>query len=261
MRSAWYGIAVLAVSAAVSLPVMALTDKQITEKLNIVPAFAIVNKQGSPLVGRIKTDKEEVGVVPIFTDGDLAQKNFDQFKKSAPADVVTSYQIIPISLGEAFEAARKERQNKDSKVQYLFRPPIEATQSALELAQKTDPKLKDFPGIPVFFLGKAGQPTITINRGSEKYLPFYFSQKDLKVQWEQIKKDKPDLVGKADIQVAVLENVLNLMLDSKNEQSSQNITFVPDSEALKFVETIQKNLPAGFANKSGALTPTPAAKP
>ncbi|WP_287128223.1 Tic22 family protein, partial [Candidatus Cyanaurora vandensis] len=234
------------------------TDKQVSEKLNNVPAFAIVNKEGKPLIVPVKEKdaKEEVGVIPVFTDGDLASKNYAEFQKNAP-DASKLYQIIPIRLGEAFDAARTERQNKESKIRYYFQPDPEDQKKALALAKQTKSDIKEFPWIPVFFLGKGGQPVV-FTKGSEQSLPFFFSEDDLQKQWQLLKKDKPDMAIKAEIQVASLYQILDFMLDAKNDKEAQAITFIPAEDALKYVDTIQKNLPSGFA-KDGAPATTPVA--
>ncbi len=260
----------VALLLTLTTPVKALTDRQIIDKLNTIPAFAIVTKEGNPLVGRIKTDKEDVGVIVVFIDGTLARKSFDDFKKNAPPDVSKLYQVVPISLGEAFEAARKEGQNKDSKIRYSFQAAPETVQSALAKAQKVDANLKEFPGLPVFYLGRGTEP-LTFTRGmflpgkdgkpivypriTEPLLPFFFKEKDVDDLYTQLKEVQPDLASKASVQVMSLFRVLDLMLDPKNERLGQAVNFVADEDALKYVDTIQKALPPNFLKDA----PKPAA--
>jgi len=231
----------------------------VTEKLNNIPACAIINKEGRPLIvpTKAKDSKTDIGVIPVFTDGALAAKNYAEFQKSAP-DVSKLYQIVPIRLGEAFDAARQEKKNKDSKIQYFFQASPDFQKKALAIVKKGKSDIKEFPWIPVFFLGKAGQPVI-FKRGSEQTLPFFFSETDLQKQWEILKKTKPDMASKAEIEVASLYQILDFMLDAKNDKDSQAITFVPDEQALKFVDEFQGKLPKDFISKPPETKPeTPA---
>ncbi len=257
MRVFWHTALALFLGATLSAPATALTNRQVAEKLNSIPAFAIVTKDGQPLIVPIKNEKETVNVIPVFTDAKVAEQNYAEFKKNAPANIATRYQLIPIPLGEAFESARLEGEKKDSKVRYYFQAGPDALKRALTLAQQIETTLKEFPGIPLFFLGKDGEPVV-FSRGSEQLLPFFLSEVDLLKQWEEIKKLKPDVANQASVQVMSIYQVIEFMLDTKNDKSSQSITFVADEQSLKFVDDIRKNLPPEFSSKS---TPKATDKP
>jgi hypothetical protein len=259
MKSFWYGT--LALALMVGTPVKALTVQQVTEKLNSIPAFVIVNAKGDTPTIRIKNDKEDLNIVPVFTDGPLAQTNFAELKKKAP-DAIKDLRVIPIFLGKAFEAAHNEGTKKDSKVTFDFQASLKTQQEALNLAKKKDKDVKNFPGIPLFFLGTEGRPLI-FTQGDQQQLRFYFSKADIGKLLAELQKNKPELTTKTEIQVASLYNILNFMLDSKNDKDSQSIIFIPDEEAIKFAVAMQKTIPApaAAATPAAAVPAPPKADP
>jgi Tic22-like family len=257
-------------------PVSALPERQIITKLNEIPVFTILNQQGSPLVGRVKgQDGQDKGIVPFFLDPKQAQIYYDDYQKKAPPDVKTKFRLVVITLGEAVVAARDEAKNKDSKLRYVFQPAVEAQQVALTLLKKTAPKLKQYPGTPVFFVGKSeteptffnrglylqgkdGNPVVS-PKGTEPLIPFFFNARDAEDLLQLVKKNKPK--DNTTLHVLGLFQVLDLMADDKNNELTQAISFSPDDAALQFVTTLQKTTPPDFLKPKAPSLPEPTPEP
>jgi len=254
-------------------PGFALPKEQVTERLNVIPVFAVVSEEGRPLVAKVKDKDQEIGVIPIFSDPKAAQSNYEEFKKTAPPEIKEKYRLIVLSLGNAVEAARIEGQNKESKIRYTFQPSTKAQQEALALIKKVAPDLKQFPGVPVFYLGKQGDQPLFLNRGVyfqgkdgkpvispkgvEPTIPMFFSAKDAQDLLELIKKNQPN--AKLDVQVLGLFQLVELMQDDKNNQLAQAITFIPDDDTLQLVAKLQQTLPPNFFKSKPAPAPATSA--
>jgi ribosome assembly protein YihI (activator of Der GTPase) len=224
------------------LPAFALSEKEVITKLNAIPAFSIVDNKGKPLLLTAKTDKN-VAYLNFYLDAEVAEKNMQAFQ-TQNASVAKNYRIGLVSLGQAYKIVREQAKKKDNKLRFQFLSSTKDLATATELAQKRDPKIKNFVGVPLFFVSGGSDPQkqgiLTLKRDGKEYLPMFFSEDDLQKNLVQLKQSGKELPKELSIQVATLDAIVGTMLGGKNDTDSEKITFVPAKTALQYVQKLQK---------------------
>lgn len=227
------------------LPAFALSEKEVITKLNAIPAFSIVDNKGKPLLLTPKTDKN-VAYLNFYLDADIAQKAMEVFQ-TQNASAAKNYRIGLVSLGQAYKIAKEQAKKKDNKVRFQFLSNSKDLSMATELAQKKDPKMKNFVGVPLFFVSGGSDPKkqgiLTLKRDGKEYLPMFFSEDDLQKNLVQLKQSGKNLPKELSIQVATLDAIVGTMLGGKSDADAGKITFVPAKSAIEYVQKLQKSAP------------------
>ncbi|AGY57471.1 Tic22 family protein [Gloeobacter kilaueensis] len=222
-----------------ALPVLALSEDQLVAKLNAVPVFTIIDAKGSPLL-LIPKQQKDIGILNFYLDSTLAQQAIKLVKDQNP-DKGKVYQVASTALGRAYTAIKQEREKKDSKVRFQFLSSPASIQYAYQVAKKKDPNLKNFQGVPVFFLtGGDRRGILTLKRNGQEFLPMFFSEVDLQRNLAALRKGRSDLPGNLSVEVATLDSVVGTMLSGQSDKDAEKITFIPSRAALEYAKTLQK---------------------
>jgi hypothetical protein len=259
MKHLRLGIAIGLVSSAVLAvqPADALSDAQITEKLQSIPVIMLTDKSGSPLVGQLN-DKQK----GVFTEVYLGQKEVNatlQKLKATNPTVAKQLQVRVVTLGDVYK--NQLSNSGDKKLNFLVIPSETQVKSAISLLRKSDPaKAQQFNGVPLF-VGIAGKPRgyVSINSVQEKkrIIPIFFDKEQLQAVLDRFKKDQPSLAPTTEIQVISLDSLLTQMR-AKNEPFYGQIVLARSREMAEYVAS-----PAGQAKPITESKPIvkPAAKP
>ncbi|MBC8121659.1 MAG: hypothetical protein H7Y22_07470 [Gemmatimonadaceae bacterium] len=234
-------LACLMLAALHTPAALALPEDKLIGKLNSIPVFTVVDAKGSPLLLKTK-DKTEAALLNFYLDASLAQQAMQAIRKQ-DAKVAQGYKVSLTGLGQAYRVAKEQRQKKDNKVQFQFLSSPQSVQTAFDIAKKQNPQLKNFPSVPIFFL--AGGPKkgiLTLNRDGKEYLPMFLSKDDLDRNLRELKQTKPDMAKQLSVEVATLDSVVGTILDTKNDDESSKITFIPAQKALEYAQTLQKSV-------------------
>lgn len=224
------------------LSAFALSETEVVTKLNTIPAFSIVDAKGNPLLLTPKADKK-VAYLNFYLDAEVAQQAMQAFQTQNAA-MAKSYRVGLISLGQAYKIVKEQAKKKENKVRFQFLSARKDLVTATEIAQKKDPNLKNFVGVPLFFVSGGAdtqkQGILTLKRDGKEYLPMFFSEDDLQKNLVQLKQSGKNLPKELSIQVATLDSVVSTMLAGKNDKDSEKITFVPSKTSLEYVQKMQK---------------------
>ncbi|HEY9702093.1 MAG TPA: Tic22 family protein [Allocoleopsis sp.] len=216
---------------------LAIPQEQIIKKLQPIPVFAITDAQGTFLVASVNEGQKKSAVTGVFLSKKDAEAFVERLKKENPT-LAKTVKIVPTPLAEIYKL-QEQNKNKPDALIFAFVPTDKQTQSALTLIRKTEPTATKFLGVPLF-AAKAGKNKgyLTIEKGNQKIIPFFFDREQLQTLVDNFKKQQPKEAQNIEIQVVPLEGMLGY-LQTKNEPELNNIVIFPSMEGIEFLRTLQ----------------------
>ena len=208
---------------------MALTEAEILEKLNSVLVFAVTDSNGAPLVATMEAEST-ASVAGVFISRQDAITFVDNLKQQNP-DLASAVQVTPVPLGQVYKMSLNA-----SEIQFDYVPVQQQVNSARELLNQ-----QEFSGVPLFI---AKQNTseggyLTIQRGEQEVIPFFFHKEDLQGMLENFKAQQPDLISSVEIDVVSLEGLLQTF-QQEDDQFLNRIVLIPPRETIQFIESLRQ---------------------
>ncbi|GAB4212281.1 MAG: hypothetical protein OHK0012_06220 [Synechococcales cyanobacterium] len=239
--TAWGQAATPAPTAAQDGP---MSRNEVAERLNIVPVFTIVGKDGAPVLANIPRDGKQVQVASFWLDQNQANAVIEQIKKTSP-DIASQAQVVPMSLGYAYQMAEGE---KPAGLDIVFQvlPGEGEAKTALELAKKSGESITEFPGVPLFYGISETGGLLTVEREGVEIIPFFFSATDLQNALQRMSGENADVVKQARIEVTSLAQVVDQMLDGNAKSEVRKIAFVPARSALEYIQKLPPGQQTGL---------------
>lgn len=228
---------------AAPAPAGPLSTAQVAERLNLVPVFTIVSNEGTPVLQNVtRSDGQSIQLVNFWVGKEQADAAITEIQQSNP-DVASQSQVIPISLGEAYQISESQDPEAQN-IAFQVLPRNADVQSALQLLQANGEQVNEFPGVPLFY-GISDQGLLTIEKDGVEIVPFFFDHQDLKTTLDRAGQANPGVVQSTSIQVTSLGQVVETMKDPQAQGDVQKIAFVPARASLEFVQSMasQLNLP------------------
>lgn len=224
-------------------PAMALSEEQLMQKLQQVPVFTITNAEGAPLVASVPNGQGNTGnssVTGVFISQQDAQAFIEKLKTQNP-QLANTVRVTPVPLGEVYRMAEANQSNPE-RVIFDLVPMQRQVDSALTLLRQEGQQVNQFPGVPLFYAsGGPDQGYLTIQRGNEQVIPFFFNKEDLMSLIERYKQQQPNQqLSNVEIEVANLQQVIEVMKTS-NDQQLDKIILVPARESLDYVRSLQQS--------------------
>ncbi len=232
-----------------------MTQAEVAERLNIVPVFVVVSQDGTPILANVEQEGTNVQVANFWLDKVQADEAIKQIQAANP-DIGSQAQVLPISLGYAYEVAESEKVNNGDVV-FQVLPRQTDLQSALAIVQangQTD--IQEFPGIPLFY-GVSDQGLLTVERDGVEVVPFFFSQNDLTTTLQRASGSDPSIASATRVEVTTLSQVVDSMLDPNAETDVSKIAFVPAKEALEVIQSLDPEVFNNLFDDGSANPPIP----
>lgn len=236
------------------IPALAISETEITQKLNEVPVFLVTNQEGVPLsrpLEKPKNDQTAGGAVTgVYMSQQEAQAFVQQLQQSKPKDpkkakMFDSLQVTPVPLGLIYKQLQDSK-NKPNRLVFAFKPVEREVQGAMKLLRSKGQKVEQIRSVPLFlvrFAQDKGYVSIKPKTGNEEFIPLFLSKKDAEGLLQQVKPKYP----KADIHVVDVDNVIKTLQD-KNDKWLEQVVFWPSPEARQFIQKLpQKKVPAPSA--------------
>ena len=246
------GSAIMGSALIGGMPVLALPQEQILQKLGPVPVFTITDNKGAPLVASASNTQNKGSLAGVFINQKDAQAFVAQLKTKNP-NLAKTVRVVPVSLGEVYKLDQAN-QNKPNALDVAYVPSKQQVDSALALLRQNGQKVNRFNGTPLF-VAKAGKQEgyLTIKQANQQVIPFFFNKEELQTMLDRFKKQQPSLASTIKIQVVNLEGVLKT-LQTGNDQQLNQIMLIPPRESIEFVRSLQ---PAAAQNQNRpAATPS-----
>jgi Tic22-like family len=249
-----------------NVPVLALTEQQVKEKLDSVPVYLITNSQGLPLSRPLPEgqngQKSTGSVTGVYLSRQEAQsfiKELQNLKGKDPKmeEVVKSLQVTAVPLGVIYQQLQQSK-NQPNRLLFAFKPVDTEVKGALELLRQSGQQVNQFKSVPVFavrFSPEQGYVPIQLKTENQQLIPLFLSKQDAQGLLTQVKPKFP----KADIQVIDVDGVIKTLQD-KNDNWLSQVVLVPSPESREYIKTLPRegNKPAATPSGSGnkpAVTP------
>ncbi|MDY6785707.1 MAG: Tic22 family protein [Cyanobacteriota bacterium] len=211
-----------------SFPALALPPAQVVETLGVTPVFYIVSSDNKLLFVSAENNQR---VAPRFLSQQDAQQFLTNLQQSNP-QIANGARIAVSPLGELYQLDI-ENANQQQDVQFQYVPTEQQARNATTLDQS-------FAGAPLFY-ATVGQESVTIQQNGETVVPFFFEKEGLMRMVDRFKQAQPDRASQVQIEVVALENVIETLRTSSDNNLSQ-LVLVPSEASLQFIESVQQQI-------------------
>jgi Tic22-like family len=214
-------------------PIQALPESQIVDKLQGIPVFALTDSDNFLLTASLSNETGKPAKGGAFFSQSDAKTFLQKLQKENP-NLAKQVTIRPISLSEVYKA----QMNLDpaKRVDILYVPNQNQVKAALNIAQKSEPSLKQFSGVPLFVAknSKKGTYLTITSKDSKSVVPLFFDRDQLQPLIDRAKQQQPN--STIEVQVLTLETVLDGMR-SKNDPLYESLVFGPSREGLEVLRS------------------------
>ncbi|MBE9078041.1 hypothetical protein IQ241_12175 [Romeria aff. gracilis LEGE 07310] len=215
-----------------AIPAIALTEAEVAQKLDSVPAFVLLDPQGSLIVANLVAEAEqgqriELPVLYVFLDGQDAETFLQDARQDNPEQFGSGAQVSWVELGALYQEAQVERE-QPLELAYMVQDDDLAAAQTLN---------SDYPGgVPVYTAVDTDGSYLLVPENEELVLPVFFSRSDLEALLAEIGEVNPETVADLQVDVLPLESLLAQMENNDTEEFSK-IRLVPDSEAIEYIRS------------------------
>jgi hypothetical protein len=222
-------VSLLGSTLLAATPIQALPESQIVEKLQGIPVFALTDSDNLLLTASVANEQGRPAKGGAFFSQADAKTFLQKLQKENP-NLAKQVTVRPVSLSELYKAQMSLDPSK--RVDILYVPNQNQVKTALNLAQKTEPSLKQFNGVPLFFakVSKKGTYLTVLGKNSKPVVPLFFDRDQLQPMIDKFKQQQPN--ANVEVQVLTLENALDGMR-SKNDPFYDSLLFGPSREGLE----------------------------
>jgi hypothetical protein len=209
---------------------LALPEAEVIQTLATVPVFTIADSQGAPLVASGEGDAKIAGV---FLSQKDAQNFINKLKTENP-DLGSKVQVVPVSLGEVYQLAEENKKQADG-LNFTYVP----VQAQVEAAKKFGEQYQG--GVPLFVArGGQDQGYLTVQKGEEEFIPFFFEQQQIEQMVARFKQEQPSLASTVKIEVVPLEGII-ATLQKSDDALLKKIMLVPSQESIQFLQSLSQS--------------------
>ncbi|WP_066381577.1 MULTISPECIES: Tic22 family protein [unclassified Anabaena] len=245
-----------------NIPVLALSEQQIKEKLDVIPVYLVTNDKGLPLSRPLPAGQNGQKPGGSVTGAYLSRQEAQAFindlrnaqgKDPKMAEIVKSLQVTPVPLGVIYQQLQQTKSDPN-RLLFAFKPVDQEIKGAMDLLRQSGQKVDQFTSVPIFAVRFApDQGYVPIQLGSEKeqVVPLFFSKRDALGLLNQVKPKFP----KADIQVIDVDGVIKT-LQEKNDPWLNQVVLIPSPESREYIRTLPKeNGAKSPANRNNNASP------
>lgn len=212
-------------------PLQALPESQIVDKLKGIPVFALTDKDGLLMTASTGAAGKPAKGGAFFSQNDA--KDFLRKLQRENPSLAKELEVRTVLLSDVYKA----QMNLDPKqrVDIVFVPNQFQVKTALTLAQKIDPKIKQFTGVPLFVAKTNRSGYLTAMSNNKKpVVPLFFDRDQLQPMIDNFKKQQPNTV--VQVEVLTLEGLLDEMRIS-NDPLYERLTLGPSREGLDILRS------------------------
>ncbi|MFN6567666.1 Tic22 family protein [Dendronalium sp. ChiSLP03b] len=240
-----------------NVPVLALPEQQIKEKLDAVPVYLITNDKGLPLSRPLPDgqngQKAGGSVTGVYLSRQDAQAFITELRNAKGKDpkmeeLVKNLQVTALPLGVIYQQLQQTK-NQPNRLVFAFKPVDQEIKGAMDLLRQSGQKVEQFKSVPLFavrFAPDQGYVPIKLTANNQQMIPLFLSKQDAQGLLSQVKQKNP----KADIQVIDVDGVIDT-LQKKNDEWLKQVVLVPSQESREYIRT----LPGNNAPKTPAANP------
>lgn len=249
-----------------SIPVIALSEQQIKDKLDSVPVYLVTNDKGLPLSRPLQAgqngQKPGGSVTGVYLSRQDAQAFINELRNVKGKDpkmeeIVKSLQVTAVPLGVIYQQLQQTKKDPNRLV-FAFKPVDQEIKGAIELLRQSGQQVDKFNSVPLFavrFSPEQGYVPIKLGSEKDQVVPLFLSKQDALGLLNQIKPKFP----KADIQVIDVDGVIKT-LQEKNDTWLNQVVLIPSAESREYIRTLPRDngsKPPANRNNNNTQPPKP----
>ncbi|HIK05028.1 MAG TPA: hypothetical protein IGS40_09970 [Trichormus sp. M33_DOE_039] len=248
-----------------NIPVWALSEQQIKEKLDAVPVYLVTNDKGLPLSRSLPAaqngQKPGGSVTGVYLSRQDAQAFITELRNAKGKDpkteeMVKSLQVTAVPLGVIYQQLQQSKKDPN-RLLFAFKPVDQELKGAVDLLRQSGQQVDKFNSVPLFavrFSPQQGYVPIQLGSAKEQVVPIFFSKQDALGLLNQVKPKFP----KADIQVIDVDGMIDT-LQKKNDSWLNQVVLIPSPESRDYIRTLPRDnkTPANSNNNNSRQTPKP----
>lgn len=208
---------------------LALSADEITQKLENVPVFVIINQKGALFI-------EENNKIPVFFKPEDAQTKINNLVPLNLEQIPANLKVASVPLSDINLLAIANKDNPNAlEIEYI--PDQKDVNFAIDILQRQGQQITDFQGVPIFLL-KAGIPedylTVELTDPKQTVIPAFLAAERRRNTIQQFADKNSVLLPTVKVEVSELSSLINNFTDSDNNQFFNDLVLFPSQTSLDF---------------------------
>ena len=218
----------------------ALPETQVINKLENVPTFTIVDREGGPVPITLKSQggssNNSSSLALFFINPQDAQDTLQSLTKSKP-ELKNSLSVTPVSLSEVYEILAEAKQNRVKEAPLEIVPIVSELPLARDVMAADGVTKLEKPeqvGIPLFYavVGEQEDYMIRQDINNNSYIPFYWTKKEVEEDIAAYKRGSSDAQSQTiKIKAISLSQFIQNLLENNND-ATKAMEIVPSAKQL-----------------------------
>ena len=218
----------------------ALPETQVINKLENVPTFTIVDREGGPVPIKLQSQggssNNGSSLALFFINPQDAQDTLQSLTKSKP-ELKNSLSVTPVSLSEVYEILADAKQNRVKEAPLEIVPIVSELPLARDVMAADGVTKLDKPeqvGIPLFYavVGEQEDYMIRQDINNNSYIPFYWTKKEVEEDIAAYKRGSSDAQSQTiKIKAISLSQFIQNLLENNND-ATKAMEIVPSAKQL-----------------------------
>ena len=217
----------------------ALPETEVVNKLENVPTFTIVDREGNPVPLKLspknRTANNDPAQAFVFINPQDATNMLQSLTQKKP-ELKNNLSVVPVSLSQVYEIMREAQQKKAQRPPLEIVPIISEVRSARDLMTASGEKLENPEqiGIPLFYasVGEGKDYMIRQDVNNNSYIPFYWTKKEVEEDIEAYKQGSPEAQSQTiEIKTISLSQFIETLVETDND-TVKAMQIVPSTEQI-----------------------------
>ena len=213
----------------------ALPEREVIEKLENVPTFTIVERDGSPVPIKLSPQNTS-SLALVFINPQDALDTLQSLTKNKP-ELKNNLSVTPVSLSEVYEILEEAKQNRVKQAPLEIVPIVSELPLARDvMAANGGAKLEkpEQVGIPLFYATVGNQEDYMIRQdvNNNSYIPFYWTKKEVEEDIEAYKRGASNAQSQTvKIKAISLSQFIQNLLKNDND-ATRAMQIVPSAKQI-----------------------------
>ena len=229
------------------LATLALPETEVIKKLENVPTFTIIDREGNPVPIQLNSRNNRASNSPslalVFINPKDAIDTLQSLTQKQPK-LKNNLSVFPISLSQVYEIMEEARQNKAEKPPLEIVPILSEVRSARALMNNsgTKPENSEQVSVPLFYaaVGEKEDYMIRQDLQNNSYIPFYWTKKEVEEDIQAYRKRTSAARSQTiKIKTISLSQFIQTLLKSNND-AVKVMEIVPSTEQIDTANRLLK---------------------
>ena len=213
-----------------------LPETEIVNKLENVPTFSIVDREGKPVPLKLSPKNATANSDPaqafVFINPQDATNMLQSLTQKQP-ELNNNLSVVPVSLSQVYEIMREAQQKKAQRPPLEIIPIISEVRSARDLKTASGENAEQI-GVPLFYasVGEGKDYMIRQDVNNNSYIPLYWTKKEVEEDIEAYKQSSPEAQSQTiEIKTIPLSQFIQTLVENDND-TVRAMQIVPSTEQI-----------------------------